>query len=90
MNSGQLMTVLIVAIIAVMAVLRARYGASPFISRRMRSRHGWHDESQVDDPEKKILRDEVQALKERVAVLERIATDRSSTLERDIELLRDR
>ena len=84
------MTVLIVAIIAVMGVLRARYGASPFIGRHMRRRDGRRDETQVDDPEKEMLREEVQALKERVAVLERIATDRSSTLEQEIEQLRDR
>ena len=34
--------------------------------------------------------DEVLALKERVAVLERIATDRSHALEHEIERLRDR
>ena len=36
------------------------------------------------------LREEVKELKERVKVLERIATDRESTLERQIEELRDR
>ena len=35
------------------------------------------------------LREEVKDLKERVKVLERIATDRESTLERQIEELRD-
>lgn len=36
------------------------------------------------------LRDEVRTLKERIAVLERIATDKSTMLEREIEELRDR
>ena len=36
------------------------------------------------------LRDEVKQLKERIHVLERIATDKESTLSRQIEELRDR
>ena len=36
------------------------------------------------------LRAEVKALKERVAVLERLATDGSTALEREFEKLRDR
>ena len=46
----------------------------------------------VDAPseaENMRLRDEVRDLKERVKVLERIATDRESTLDRQIEQLRD-
>jgi hypothetical protein len=42
------------------------------------------------DPEADRLRDEVQTLKERIAVLERIATDKGSALEREIEQLRGR
>jgi hypothetical protein len=42
------------------------------------------------DPEANRLRDEVKVLKDRIAVLERIATDKSSRLEREIEELRDR
>jgi hypothetical protein len=42
------------------------------------------------DPEADRLRDEVRTLKERIAVLERIATDKGSALEREIEQLRDR
>jgi hypothetical protein len=42
------------------------------------------------DPEAGRLRDEVKVLKDRIAVLERIATDKSSRLEHEIEELRDR
>lgn len=77
------MVVLIVAIVAIAGVLRARYGVH-------RSRH---DEGQpVRDPDADRLRDEIKALKERVAVLERIATDndRGVSLDREIEALRNR
>jgi hypothetical protein len=36
------------------------------------------------------MREEVRALKERIQVLERIATEKESLLEREIEQLRDR
>jgi hypothetical protein len=36
------------------------------------------------------MREEVKVLKERIQVLERIATDKDSALEREIEQLRDR
>ena len=52
--------------------------------------------SQADTPREthkaRILRDEVRTLKERIAVLERLATDDNSSawLDREIEQLRDR
>ncbi|WP_136161587.1 hypothetical protein [Sphingomonas flavalba] len=76
------MVVLIVAITAVASVLRARYGIS-------RARGG-RQEMAVPDVEAGRMRDEIRALKERVAVLERLATDDSSSLEREIERLRDK
>jgi hypothetical protein len=76
MNHSE-MVVLIVAIVMFASVMRARLRARP-------------RESEADDGEKQRLREEVRALKERVAVLERIATDRSSALEQEIENLRDR
>ena len=82
------MVVWIVAIMGVTGIVRARYGASRF-GRRMRTRDGWHDERQVDDAEKEMLREEMKALKERVAVLERIVTDKSIGLADEIERLRD-
>jgi hypothetical protein len=44
----------------------------------------------AEDAEARRLRDEVRSLKERIAVLERIATDHSASLDREIESLRDR
>ena len=44
----------------------------------------------AEDGEAARLRREVRDLKERIAVLERIATDRSHTLDQEIERLRDR
>ena len=48
------------------------------------------DADAASEAENMRLRDEVRELKERVKVLERIATDRESTLGREIEELRDR
>jgi plasmid stability protein len=44
----------------------------------------------AEDPEARMLKEQVKALRERVQVLERIATDKESALEREIEQLRDR
>jgi hypothetical protein len=76
------MVVIIVAIVMFAGVMRARYGYVKGGRRR----------GQVEgpDPEAQRLKDEVRTLKERIIVLERIATDKESTLERDIERLRDR
>ena len=72
------MIVLIVAIVMFATVLKARYSS---LGRR---------KAIAEDPEALRLRDEVKTLKDRIAVLERIATDKESTLEREIERLRDR
>ncbi len=71
--------VLIVLVLAGARVLRARYeaqGAAPTIAR---------------DPDARRLRDEVNMLKDRIAVLERLATDdnNAARLDREIEKLRD-
>lgn len=71
--------VFIVSIVSVARVLRARFeaqGAAPSMSR---------------DPDARRLREEVGSLKERIAVLERLATDEDNTarLDREIEKLRD-
>ena len=44
----------------------------------------------ADEVETLRLREEVKELKERIHVLERIATDRENTLSRQIDDLRDR
>jgi uncharacterized protein YlxW (UPF0749 family) len=75
----------IVAIVMFASVLRARYG---YIHRRKRGQD--REQAQVESPEAARLKEEVRSLKERIAVLERIATDKESTLEREFERLRDR
>jgi hypothetical protein len=80
------MVVAIVAIGAVASVFRAKYG----IVRTGRGRDAREEIVGRPDPDAERLRDEVRALKERIAVLERIATDGSTSLDREIESLRDR
>ncbi|ARS25984.1 hypothetical protein [Sphingomonas sp. KC8] len=82
-NNPFSMVVAIVLIVSIASVLRARYG-------HRRNRHG-HD-LPANDPDADRLRAEIQMLKERVAVLERIATDsnRGVVLDREIEALRHR
>lgn len=82
------MVVAIVAIGAIASVMRAKYG----VVRRGRGR----DREEVyvgprhDDAETDRMRAEIKTLKERIAVLERIATDnnRAVDLDREIEKLR--
>jgi hypothetical protein len=69
---------LIIAIVMFASVMTARYRS---LGRRAAA---------ADDPDAARLKEEVRALKERIAVLERIATDKESSLEREIERLRDR
>jgi len=79
------MVVLIVAIVSVAGIMRAKYGV-------VRRDKGEDFVRPGDDAENQRLRDELRTLKERVAVLERIATDndRGLTLDREIEALRGR
>ena len=73
------MVVAIVAMALLAGVLKARYRAT-------------HRDAAVDPAERAEnlrLRDEVKQLKERLHVLERIATDKESTLSRQIDELRD-
>jgi hypothetical protein len=78
------MVVAIVAITAIASVIRAKYGV-------LRSHKGerfvgrFHGQP---DPEAERLREEVKQLKERVAVLERLATDSSTALDREFEKLK--
>jgi uncharacterized protein YlxW (UPF0749 family) len=73
------MVVLIVAIVMIATVVKSRH----------RSRHVSDDDPQ-ERAETLRLREEVKQLKERLHVLERIATDRENSLAREIEELRDR
>jgi len=72
------MVVLIVLIVMVATVMKARY------------RHGGLQVPRGDDAETLRMKEELRALRERIQVLERIATDRENSLSRQIEELRDR
>ncbi len=80
MNSGQFTGVLIVAIVMIAIVLRARY----------QTRSGAAAASPEDRAETLRLREEVKELKERLKVLERITVEKENSLAREIESLRDR
>ncbi len=75
------MVVLIVAITAIASIFRAKYRVG---------KDAMGNEVSLRDPDADRLRDEVKQLKERIAVLERLATDNTSSLDREIEKLRDR
>lgn len=78
------MVVLIVGIVMLASVLRAKYG----YGRRHR-RDGVGEISAEENAETLRLRDEVKQLKERIHVLERITVEKENTLSRQIEELRD-
>jgi uncharacterized protein YlxW (UPF0749 family) len=80
--SRELMVVLIVAIVMFASVMRARYG------HRRRSERGI-EQGAGAAAENQRLRDEVKQLRDRLAVLERIAVEKENSLEREIEALRD-
>ena len=79
------MVVMIVAIVMVASVFRAKYGYG-----RYGRRGGSSQVSAEDQAETLRLREEVKQLKERLHVLERIAVDKENSLSREIEDLRDR
>ena len=81
MQSSHIMVIMIVLIVMIASVFRARYGAA----RGKRQGHVGHD-----DAETQRLREEVKQLKERLAVIERITVEKENSLEREIEKLRDR
>ena len=87
--------ILLVAIVMIGSILRAKYmardGGGGGSMGRMFGRVGEADSEQaIDSAETIRLREEVKALKERIQVLERIATDRENSLAREIDELRDR
>lgn len=83
MDGGQLTAIIIVAIVMVASIMRARI-RGPY-RRSMAS----GDDGQTR-LENQRLRDEVSQLKERLKVLERITVDKENSLSREIESLRDR
>ena len=79
MNPFEMVAIIVVAVM-IASVLRAKYS-------------GRRREEGIDPAERAEtlrLKDEVKQLKERLHVLERIATDKENSLSREIEELRDR
>lgn len=80
MNPFEMVAIIVVAVM-IAGVLRAKY------SHGRRSERGAAPEERAETLR---LRDEVKQLKDRIHVLERIATDRENSLAREIDDLRDR
>ena len=85
MSGGQMMVVLIVAIVMFASIIKSKHG----LPRRHR-RDGLEIETGAEQAENRALREEVKQLKERLAVLERITVEKENSLEREIEKLRDK
>ena len=82
MSGGQMMVVLIVAIVMIAQIVKSRHG------HRRGTLEG-DDEARAPG-ENARLREALKQLKARLAVLERITVEKENTLERQIEELRDR
>ena len=79
MNGGEMMVVLIVAVVMIASIIKGR------------SKFHYHVEgNEQSSVENERLRDEVQQLKERLKVLERITVEKENSLAKEIESLRDR
>ena len=84
----------VILIIIVLAVV------GKAMNRRMLERRGARDDrflditpdrsDREDSADNRRLRDEVQQLKNRIQVLERIAVEKENSLDREIDQLRDR
>jgi uncharacterized protein YlxW (UPF0749 family) len=81
MQSSHIMVIMIVLIVMIASVFRARYGGGKS------GKH--HGQVAHDNAETQRLRDEVRQLKERLHVIERITVEKENSLEREIERLRD-
>lgn len=81
MDSGQITAIIIVALIIIGSILRA--GARG-------PRHPVVFNDRPAETENRRLREEVQELKERIKVLERITVEKENSLAKEIESLRDR
>ena len=81
------MVIGIVLIVTIGSIVRAKYGV-----RRDRRGNEYFVGNPNQDAETKALQAEIRQLKERIQVLERIATDnnRAVSLDEEIEKLRDR
>lgn len=82
------MVVIIVAIVMIGRIISTRHGGR--LGRGLDAGFGRRRGAEpAEDHEKLRLREEMQDLKQRVAVLERIVTDRGLELADEIEKLRD-
>ena len=84
LGSGQIMAIIIVAIVMIAGIFKSRY--------RYEHKHGARlseSESRAATAEAERLREEVKQLKERLHVLERITVEKESSLEREFARLRD-
>ena len=79
---------MVVAIVAIVMF-------TSIIKTRIRAKHGISEDQNgraivTDTADAKVMREEIKALKDRIAVLERVITDQHSsvTLEQEIEKLR--
>jgi uncharacterized protein YlxW (UPF0749 family) len=82
MNHGEITAVFIVAIVMIASIFKTILRGS------RRDRGILPDNAMVS--ENRQLRSEVQELKERLKVLERITVEKENSLSREIESLRDR
>ena len=82
MSSGMIFVLLLITIGMIGGILKARFG---HVDRRGEDRA-----LPRDDAETRRLNEEVRALKDRLQVLERIAVEKESSLNREIDSLRDR
>lgn len=78
------MVVAIVLITAIAGIIRSKHKAK---AGYIEDENG--KTVRLNNPDAERLREEMRSLKERVAVLERIATDKTNRLESEIEALRD-
>lgn len=80
MNPFEMVAIIVVAVM-IASVLRAKYG---------HGRGGDGEISARDQAENMRLREEVQQLKERLKVIERITVEKENSLAKEIDALRDR
>ena len=82
MNHGEITAVVIVAIVMIASIFKS-------LVRGPRHPGGMIQDGEMVS-ENRQLRSEVQALKERLKVIERITVDKENSLAKEIESLRDR
>ena len=84
MSSGQIFALVIVSIVMIAGIFKAKY--------RYEHKHGdrlSESDSRAAMAEAERLREEVKQLRERLHVLERITVEKESSLEREFARLRD-